>query len=96
MNPITARILISVLSTISLVSSDSGAAEPLLAGVSRIDITHPKAGRINDPSYAKALVLRQGDVTAVLVTVDAVAIGGIGNIRDTFLGSLRKELAKDP
>ncbi len=96
MNQITARILIALLSTISLVSSDSGAAEALLAGVSRIDITHPKAGRINDPSYAKALVLRQGDVTAVLVTVDAVAIGGIGNIPDTFLGFIRKELAKDP
>jgi len=96
MNQITARILIALLSTISLVPSDSSAAEPLQAGVSRIDITHPKAGRINDPSYAKALVLRQGDVTAVLVTVDAVAIGGIGNIPDTFLGSIRKELAKDP
>ena len=49
MNQITARILIALLSTISLVPSDSSAAEPLLAGVSRIDITHPKAGRINDP-----------------------------------------------
>ncbi len=95
MNQITARLLIALVTTIALLSSRGAAAEPLLAGVARIDITN-RQGRVNDPSYAKALVLRQGDVTVVLVTVDAVAIGGIGNIRDTFLGSVRQELAKDP
>ena len=64
--------------------------------MAKIDITNPQAGRVNDPCFAKALVLRQGDVTAVLVTVDAVAIGGIGAIRDTFLASVRHELEKDP
>src|SRR4051794_16718680 len=53
-------------------------------------------GPVNNPCYAKALVLSQGEMTAVLVTVDAVAIGGIGAIRDTFMDSLRQELAKDP
>jgi hypothetical protein len=72
------------------------AAEPLRAGVARIDITNPQAARVNDPCYAKALVLCQGNVTAVLVTVDAVAIGGIGAIPDTFMDSLRQELAKNP
>jgi hypothetical protein len=72
------------------------AAEPLRAGVARVEITDPKAARVNDPCYVKALVLSQGDVTAVLVTVDAVAIGGIGAIPDTFMGSLRRELANDP
>ena len=72
------------------------AAEPLEAGVAKIDITNPQAARVHDPSYAKALVLRQGEVKAVLVTVDAVAIGGIGAIRDTFMESVRRELAKDP
>lgn len=96
MNQITARFLIALLLTIALLTSGGAAAEPLLAGVARIDITNRQSARVNDPSYAKALVLRQGDVTAVLVTVDAVAIGGIGNIRDTFLGSVRRELAKDP
>ena len=92
----TARLLFALLSTIAMLTSGGAAAEPLLAGVARIDITNRQSGRVNDPSFAKALVLRQGDVTAVLVTVDAVAIGGIGNIRDTFLESVRAELAKDP
>lgn len=87
------RLLFLLL--LSLVSP-LAAAEPLEAGVARIDITNPEAARVHDPSYAKALVLRQGDVKAVLVTVDAVAIGGIGAIRDTFLESVRRELAKDP
>ena len=69
---------------------------PLRAGVAKIDITNPRAPRVSDPCYAKALVLSQGEMTAVVVTVDAVAIGGIGAIRDTFLDSLRQELAKDP
>lgn len=72
------------------------AAEPLEAGTAKVDITSPSATRVHDPAYAKVLVLRQGEVTAALITVDAVAIGGIGAIRDTFMESVRKELATDP
>src|SRR4051794_35349313 len=71
-------------------------AQPLRAGVARIDITDPQAERVNDRCYAKAMVLSQGELTAVLFTVDAVAIGGIGAIPDTFMDSIRQELAKDP
>lgn len=71
-------------------------AEPLEAGIARVDITNPQATRVNDPSFAKVLVLRQGQQSAVLVTVDAVAIGGIGSIPGTFMDSLRGELAVDP
>jgi hypothetical protein len=86
-----------LLLVLSLASAPHLAAqERLEAGVARVDITNPQAARVHDPSYAKALVLRQGDVKAVLVTVDAVAIGGIGAIRDTFLPAVRRELAKDP
>jgi len=76
--------------------SQSTAAEPLLAGVARIEITKPDITRVNDPCYAKALVLKQGDTTAVLVTVDAVAIGGIGAIPDSFMQTVRDELRQDP
>lgn len=69
---------------------------PLLAGVAKVDITDRGAGPVNDPCYAKALVLRSGKVTAALVTVDAVAIGEIGRIRNDFLAELRRELALDP
>jgi hypothetical protein len=84
-----AKSLFALLLTTAVIAPRIAAAEPLRAGVARIDITHPQAARVNDPCYAKALVLSQGDVTAVLVTVDAVAIGGIGAIRDSFMDSLR-------
>ena len=71
-------------------------AEPLEAAVARVDITNPHATRVNDPSYAKVLALRQGKHSAVLVTVDAVAIGGIGAIPGTFMEALRGELGSNP
>ncbi len=68
-------------------------AEELFAGVSKVDISE-SASPINDPLYAKALVLKQGETIAVLVTVDAVSIGEIGYIRNDFLGTVRAELQK--
>ncbi|MBL9177607.1 MAG: hypothetical protein JNM65_06055 [Verrucomicrobiaceae bacterium] len=56
-----------------------------------MDITD-RTGPVNDPCFAKALVLKSGETTAVLVTVDAVAIGGIGRIGNGFLANVRKEL----
>lgn len=67
------------------------AADVLLAGVARVDITEPESV-VNDPLYAKALVLKQGSNIAVLMTVDAVAIGEIGHIRNDFLSNVRKDL----
>lgn len=66
----------------------------LLAGVARIDITD-RTGPVNDPCFAKALVLNNGDTTAVLITVDAVAIGEIGRIGNGFLANVRGDLEKD-
>jgi hypothetical protein len=88
--------LLFVLWLLVAVAPPLAAEESLEAGVARMDITNPQAKRVHDPSYAKALALRQGEIKAVLVTVDAVAIGGIGAIRDTFLPAVRRELAKDP
>ena len=75
--------------------ADSAAAADLLAGVARVDITD-RAGAVNDPCYAKALVLKSGGTTAVLVTLDAVAVGEIGRIGNDFLQTVRAELAQDP
>ena len=72
------------------------AAAPLLAGVARVEITDREAGPVNDPSYVKALVLKDGDRTVVIVTVDAVAIGGIGRIGNGYLAGVRAQLQKDP
>lgn len=71
------------------------ASAELLAGAARVDITDYQAGPVNDPSYAKALVLKEGANIAVILTVDAVAIGEIGRIPNHFMASVREKLQKD-
>ena len=73
--------------------TDARAAQ-LFAGVAKVDITHKEAGPISDPLYVKALALRQGTNVAVIITVDAVAIGGIGHIRNDYLPNIRAQLLK--
>jgi len=74
----------------------AAAAAGLWAGVAKADITDYEAGPVNDPLYAKALVLRQGATTVAMVTVDAVALAEIGRIRNDFLGNVRAELQEAP
>ncbi len=71
------------------------AAVPLQAGIARIEITDRDVAPVNDPCYAKALVLKHGGTTVVLITVDAVAIGEIGRIGNGFLAKVRGDLEKD-
>jgi hypothetical protein len=70
-------------------------AAPLLAGVAKVDITNANTLPVQDRLYVKALVLKSGETTAVIVTVDAVAIGGIGSIGNDYLGKVRVRLQKD-
>jgi hypothetical protein len=70
-------------------------AAELSAGVARVDITDRAAGPVHDPCFAKALVLKSAESTAVVITVDAVAIGELGRISNTFLPNLRKRLQAD-
>jgi len=70
-------------------------AEQLLAGGAKVDITNVEAGPVNDPLYAKALVLKSGDTTVAIVTVDAVAIGEIGHIGNEYLPSVRGQLERE-
>jgi len=88
------RILSAVPAILLLVTSCLDAAG-LRAGVAKVDITDRTTGPPNDPCFAKALVLRSAGTTAVLVTVDAVAIGGIGRIGDGFLATIRGRLEKE-
>ena len=67
----------------------------LLAGVARADITNTEAGPVNDPLYVKALALRDGASTAIVVTVDAVAIAEIGSIRNDYLANVRSQLHEE-
>lgn len=70
-------------------------AGPLRAGVAKVEITNKKAIPFSDPLYVKALVLVSGDTTAVLITLDAVAVGEIGYIGNDYLGKLRTRLQKE-
>ena len=63
----------------------------MLAGVAKIDITD-RTGPVNDPCFAKALVLKSGGTTAVLITLDAVAVGGIGRVGNGFMETVRAGL----
>jgi len=81
-----------LLATMSTAESVAGS---LRAGVARSDITTDEPGvRINDPIYAKALVLDDGKTKAVLIAMDVTAIGGIGEVRDDFLPTLRARIRK--
>ncbi|MDA1215086.1 MAG: hypothetical protein O2955_21510, partial [Planctomycetota bacterium] len=73
----------------------SADAAPLLAGVGKVDITNEDVPLVNDRMYARALVIKSGKTTAVIVSVDAVAIGGIGPINNEYLGIVRSQIEKD-
>ena len=63
----------------------------LRGGVGRVDITD-RSGPVNDPMYARALVIQGNGTTAVVVTLDVVAIEEIGAIKNDFLPKLRARL----
>jgi hypothetical protein len=69
------------------------ASSALRAGVAKSDITTSAEGvAIHDPLYAKALVLDDGTTQVAIIAMDAVAIGGIGDISDEFLPKLRARI----
>lgn len=78
-----------------LAAVPSAAAAELRAATAVVDVTDPRAERIHDPSMAKVLLLEQAGRRTALVTIDVVAIGGIGPVGDAFLGELRARLAHE-
>lgn len=78
-----------------LAISISTQAASLSAGVAKVDITNRDAGPVNDPLYAKALVVSDGATTLAIVTVDAVALGEIGYIGNDYLPTVRAAIEKD-
>lgn len=91
----TGALVATVLVAAGLFPSAEAGAAQLLAGVAKADITDRDAAPVNDPLFVKALVLKEDATSVVMLTVDAVAIGGIGRIRDDFLGNVRSQLEKD-
>lgn len=70
-------------------------ATGLSAGVAKVDITNREAGPVESPLHVKALVLTSNTTTAVLITVDAVAIGEIGHVTNDYLPTVRSRLKQE-
>ncbi len=70
-------------------------AGQFFAGVAKVEITNKTAIPVSDPLFVKALVLKSDTATAVLITVDAVAIGEIGHIGNDYLAKVRARLQKE-
>lgn len=90
------KVTICVLLLVNAgILSTASARSELRAGAAKVDITNREVGPANDTLYAKALVLKNGATTTVIVTVDAVAIGEIGGIGNTYLPNVRRQLEKE-
>lgn len=62
-------------------------------GVAKSEISANFPGvAINDPIYAIALVFDNSKTRAVIITMDTIAIGGIYDISDDFLGKIRARI----
>lgn len=88
--PTLRRFAFFLLTT--LVAAESTTDAALLAGAAKVEITDKEAGPVNDPLYARALVLKTESTTVAIISVDAVAIGEIGPIGNDYLPSIRKQL----
>jgi hypothetical protein len=73
-------------------SSNTQAA--LRAGAAKVDITHPDSKQVSSPLYSRALVIQSENTTIVLVSMDVVAIGQIGSIKNDFLPNVRRKVQK--
>jgi hypothetical protein len=80
---------------LSLGITTNAKSAQLTAGAAKIDITNEDAGPVDGRLHARALVIGNGTTTAVIVTVDAVAIGEIGYINNEYLGKVRGQIEKD-
>lgn len=88
------RLFVAFVLFGTLAASTAPAAN-LTAGVAKVDITNVEAGPVNDRLWAKALVIKSDSTTAVVVTLDAVAVGEIGHIKNDYLPKVRARIEKE-
>ena len=87
-----AALISAALLLAGLLPAGAANAAQLRAGVAKADITDREAGPVNDPLYAKALVLNDGTTTLAIITVDAVSLGEIGYISNDYLPTVRSRI----
>ncbi len=90
---------ISLIVFLSLIIGFTGvqgaSASRLKAGVAKVNITNPEIKNVSDSLYVRALMLDNGSTKTVIITVDAVAIGGIGSIGNDYLENVRSRIEED-
>ena len=69
-----------------LLAPPAAEAAQLQAGAAKVDITDRHAAPVNDPLYAKALVLRSGEATAVIITSGFSEVGNKAGEREIQRG----------
>ena len=80
---------------VALSCSSNTHAGQLRAGVAKVDITREDAGPVNGRLHARALVVKNETTTAVIVTLDVVAVGEIGSVSDDYLGNVRSKVNQE-
>lgn len=87
---------VCLLCMAAMVTASDRPSSGLRAGVAKSDITTDAEGvRVNDPLFAKALVLDDGQTKLAIIAMDVTAIGGIGEVRDGFLPTLRNRIERE-
>lgn len=86
--------ILGVILALGTASTDAVLAAGLRAGAAKVDVTDAR-GPVNDPLYAKALVLSDGATTVAVITVDVVALEQIGPIPKGYLATVRSQLEKE-
>lgn len=69
-------------------------AQTLKAGTGKSNIT-ADCGNVHDSLYVKALVLKNKKINLAIITLDAITVGGIGDIPDNYFENVRKRLREE-
>ena len=94
-NRIPTLLAVGLMASLAIPSSATAKPENLWAGAAKVDITHPNSALVESPLYSRALVIKSESTTVVLVAMDVVSLGQIGDIKDDFLGNVRAKIKAD-
>jgi hypothetical protein len=87
--------LIAIVALSFLLAATNAARAELFAGAAKTDITNLEAGPVDGRLHARALVLKSGETSLAIVTLDVVSLGEIGYIKNDFLPKLRTRIEKE-
>lgn len=87
--------LMILLMAALLLMGNRPARATLRAGTGKSNITANGCGDVHDSLYVRALVLESGPLRVAILTMDVIAVGGIGEIPDTFLPAVTARLKQE-